>query len=133
MEDKYIMKNVKLVEEFINEASNDLGGLDIFYTVKTDDGPTDWAVPTNMKSPVNSSGDDFGIILNATKEAGFFTSNRTKSQDDIFEFTMEPIECKLKGQITDCDSGTAISNALVEISNNVDSSIIRLRTDERGV
>lgn len=117
---------------FASEGHPGLGGLDIFYTVKTDEGPTDWAVPTNMKSPVNSSGDDFGIILNETKEAGFFTSNRTKSQDDIFEFTMEPIVCTLKGQVTDCDSGTAIGNALVEISNNVDSSIIRLRTDDRG-
>ena len=75
---------------FASEGHPGLGGLDIFYTVKTDEGPTDWAVPTNLKSPVNSSGDDFGIILDATKESGFFTSNRIKEQDDIFVFTMEP-------------------------------------------
>lgn len=117
---------------FSSNGHPGLGGLDIFETVKDGEGPTDWQVPNNMKSPVNSSGDDFGIILDATKEHGFFTSSRTKSQDDIFEFTMEPIACKLKGQITDCDSGTAISEAFVMISNNVDSAKIRLRTDSKG-
>ncbi|MFB1003061.1 MAG: OmpA family protein [Bacteroidia bacterium] len=117
---------------FSSNGHPGLGGLDIFETVKDGEGPTDWQVPNNMKSPVNSSGDDFGIILDATKEHGFFTSSRTKSQDDIFEFTMEPIACKLKGQITDCDSGTAIVDALVLISNNVDSIKIRLRADSKG-
>lgn len=117
---------------FSSDGHPGLGGLDIFEARKDGEGPTDWSIPTNMKSPVNSSGDDFGIIMEPTKEHGFFTSNRDKSQDDIFEFTMEPIECKLKGQVTDCDSGTAITGALVLISNNVDSTKIRLRTDDKG-
>lgn len=117
---------------FSSDGHPGIGSLDIFETFKDGEGPTDWAVPTNMKSPINSQGDDFGIIMDATKESGFFTSNRNKSQDDIYEFSMEPIECKLKGQVTDCDSGTAIIDALVVISNNVDSSKIRLRTDEKG-
>ena len=117
---------------FASDGHPGIGGLDIFETTKTGEGPTDWNVPNNMKSPINSSGDDFGIILDATKESGYFSSNRVKSQDDIFHFTMEPIECKLKGQITDCDSGTAIKNALVVISNNIDSTKIRLRTDNKG-
>jgi len=117
---------------FASDGHPGLGGLDIFEAIKDGEGPTDWQIPTNMKSPVNSNGDDFGIIMDATKEHGFFTSNRIKSQDDIFEFTMEPIECKLKGQVTDCDSGTAIAGALVLISNNVDSTKIRLRADAKG-
>ena len=117
---------------FASDGHPGLGGLDILETRKNGEGPTDWEVPTNMKSPINSSGDDFGIILTPTKEEGYFSSNRDKEQDDIFHFTMEPIECKLKGQVTDCDSGTAIVDALVLISNSVDSSKIRLRTDSKG-
>ncbi len=117
---------------FASDGHPGMGGLDILETRKSGDGPKDWEVPNNMKSPINSSGDDFGIIMTPTKEEGYFTSNRIKSQDDIFHFTMEPIECKLKGQVTDCDSGTAIANAYVLISNNLDSSKIRLRTDARG-
>ena len=70
--------------------------------------------------------------MNATKEKGYFTSSRKREQDDIYEFSMEPIVCTLKGQVTDCDSGTAIVNALVEISNNIDSTKMRLRTDDKG-
>lgn len=117
---------------FSSDGHPGLGALDIFESVKVGEGPTDWQVPVNMKSPVNSGGDDFGIILDITKENGYFTSNRDKSQDDIFAFTLEPIECKLQGQITDCDSGTAIIDALILISNNVDSTKIRLRTDAKG-
>lgn len=117
---------------FSSDAHPGIGGLDIFYTNKTGEGPTDWEVPTNMKSPINSEGDDFGIIMEPTKEHGFFTSSRKREQDDIYEFFMEPIVCTLKGQVTDCDSGTAIQNAFVVISNNIDSSKIRLTTDERG-
>ena len=117
---------------FASDGHPGLGGLDIFESVKTGEAPTDWSIPSNMKSPLNSEGDDFGIILETTKEHGFFTSNRDKSQDDIYEFNMEPIECLLRGQITDCDSGTAIVDALVVISNSVDSSKIRLRADDKG-
>ena len=117
---------------FASDGHPGIGGLDIFETRKTDEGPRDWAVPSNMKSPINSQGDDFGIIIDDTKENGYFTSNRNKNQDDIYSFHMDPIECKLKGQVTDCDSGTAITDALVVISNNVDSSKIRLRTDSKG-
>ncbi len=117
---------------FSSDGHAGVGALDIFETRKNGEGPTDWDIPKNMKSPINSPGDDFGIIMTPTKEAGFFTSNRKRDQDDIFEFSMEPIVCKLKGQVTDCDSGTAIVDALVLISNNIDSSKIRLRTDSKG-
>jgi peptidoglycan-associated lipoprotein len=117
---------------FSSDGHPGIGGLDIFEATKTDEGPTDWTIPTNMKSPINSEADDFGIIMDATKESGYFSTNRDKNQDDIYAFYMEPINCLVKGQVTDCDSGTAIVDALVVLSNNVDSSKIRLRTDSKG-
>lgn len=117
---------------FSSDGHPGVGGLDIFETTKNGDGPTDWNVPKNMKSPINSSADDFGIIMDDTKEHGYFTSSRSKDQDDIYEFSMEPILCKLTGQVTDCDSGTAIPNAMVVISNSNDTTTIRLQTDENG-
>ncbi|MFY0644005.1 MAG: PD40 domain-containing protein [Bacteroidia bacterium] len=117
---------------FSSDGHPGMGGLDIFNATKSGDGPTDWNVPVNMKSPINSNADDFGIILDNTKEHGYFTSNRKKEKDDIFEFHMEPIVCTLKGQVTDCDSGTAIAEAMVVISNNNDTTKIRLLTDAKG-
>lgn len=117
---------------FSSDGHPGIGALDIFESSKTGEGPTDWSTPKNMKSPINSKGDDFSIIMDDTKEYGLFTSTRKNDQDDIYEFYMEPIVCTLRGQVTDCDSGTAIANALVVVSNNVDSSKIRLVTDDKG-
>lgn len=117
---------------FSSDGHPTLGGLDIFYTKQKSDNAIDWERPINMECPVNSKGDDFGIILDLDKEHGFFTSDRSRGDDDIYEFSMTPLVILLKGTVTDCDSKLPIQNALVVISNNVDSSKIRLRTDERG-
>ncbi|MFT2010394.1 OmpA family protein [Pontibacter sp. 13R65] len=57
-----------------------LGGLDLFRIV---DGK-----PVNLGAPINSTGDDFGIVFKDV-ENGFFTSNRTggKGGDDIYAFS----------------------------------------------
>lgn len=114
---------------FASDGHVGMGGLDIFMTTGSG---TEWSDPENMKAPINSCGDDFGIIMNDVKNHGYFTSDRKKGDDDIYEFFMEPILCSLRGTVTDCDSAKAIANALVVISNNHDSTKIRLRTDENG-
>jgi peptidoglycan-associated lipoprotein len=50
-----------------------MGGLDIFKARKNDEGQ--WLVE-NMRYPVNSTADDFGIIFEKDREAGFFSSRR---------------------------------------------------------
>ena len=78
-------------------ASNGLpgmGGLDIFKAVK---GKTLWKDATNLKAPINSGADDFGLIIDKYKPAnvndsilfsGYFTSCRAggKGEDDIYRF-----------------------------------------------
>jgi peptidoglycan-associated lipoprotein len=117
---------------FSSDGHVTLGGLDILHTKQLSESPTDWEDPTNMGCPVNSKGDDFGIMLDTDKEHGFFTSDRQRGDDDIYEFSMTPIVLVLKGTVTDCDNTLPIPKALVEISNDKDSSKIRLYTDERG-
>ncbi|MFT5513287.1 MAG: peptidoglycan-associated lipoprotein [Bacteroidia bacterium] len=117
---------------FSSDGHVSLGGLDILHTNQLSESPTDWTDPINMGCPVNSNGDDFGIMLDTDKEHGFFTSDRSRGDDDIYEFSMTPIILILKGTVTDCDNTLPLQNALVEISNDQDSSKIRLMTDERG-
>ena len=48
-----------------------------------------WSRPINMKSPINSPADDFGIVFNGDElEQGLFSSNRPggKGRDDIYSF-----------------------------------------------
>lgn len=117
---------------FSSDGHPTLGGLDIFYTKQNSDNAIDWQKPVNMECPVNSKSDDFGIILDLDKEHGYFTSDRSRGDDDIYEFSMTPLVILLKGTVTDCDSKNPIENALVVITNNIDSTKIRLKTDDRG-
>ncbi|MBK9254172.1 MAG: OmpA family protein [Saprospiraceae bacterium] len=74
-----------------------LGGLDIFKTYLRKDGT--WALPENMKPPVNSGGDDFGFVVDDfarlsgnIKQKGFFSSSRKGvGKDDIYIFTRRPV------------------------------------------
>lgn len=67
-------------------ASNGLpgfGGLDIFKSTLTDG---KWSKAENMGQPINSSFDDFAMVLDARGKKGFFSSNRPggKGSDDIY-------------------------------------------------
>ncbi len=69
---------------FASDGHNTVGGLDVFkfdLTQRT-------GVPVNLGSPINSSADDFGLIINQKNDGGFFSSNRegTKGGDDIYSF-----------------------------------------------
>jgi len=117
---------------FSSDGHVTLGGLDILHATAKSESPTDWEKPVNMGCPINSHGDDFGILVDEDKEHGFFTSDRGRGDDDIYEFSMTPLVLILKGTITDCDNTLPLKDALVEISNDADSTKIRIMTDDRG-
>ncbi|MFM9945696.1 MAG: hypothetical protein ACKVQB_10740, partial [Bacteroidia bacterium] len=117
---------------FSSDGHAGMGALDIFYSKGSG---MDWEKPVNMKTPINSCGDDFGIILEDTKEKGYFSSNRSpggKADDNIYEFYMDPLVFILSGVVTDCKDSKPLKNSLITISNNHDSTKIRLYTDAKG-
>ncbi len=63
-----------------------MGGFDIFKSVRQKNG--DWSTPENLKSPINSGADDFGLIIDKRVQKGYFTSNRLggAGNDDIYSF-----------------------------------------------
>lgn len=78
---------------FASDFHTGMGGLDIFKTWKTGQGA--WAPVQNLKPPVNSGSDDFGLMVDyAAKradgviQAGYFTSNRPggTGSDDLYRF-----------------------------------------------
>lgn len=70
---------------FSSDGHMGLGGLDIF--VSTGSGST-WSVPSNLRYPLNSPRDDFGILFNKDKKSGFLSSDREGGlgSDDIYQF-----------------------------------------------
>lgn len=68
---------------FSSDGFPGFGELDIFYSQYSDG----WQAPKNMKSPINSSRDDFSLYY-VTDSTGFYASNREggKGNDDIYKF-----------------------------------------------
>jgi peptidoglycan-associated lipoprotein len=108
-----------------------MGGLDIFKAEKM--GEDKWANVTNMKYPINSAADDFGIIFEGKKERGYLSSNRdgSKGQDDIWSFVMPPMIFTLDGVVKDCDNGEVIPDVVVKLVGS-DGSSVETKTDKAG-
>ncbi|MCB0516494.1 MAG: tetratricopeptide repeat protein [Chitinophagales bacterium] len=73
---------------FASDGWGGFGGLDIFYTKP--DAAGKWQESKNIGYPINDSKDDFGLILSADKQLGYFASNRSlNSGDDIYQVFIE--------------------------------------------
>jgi len=69
---------------FSSDEHDGMGRLDIFYSEIVNG---EWHKPIHMDPPVNSRYNDFGLIIDAFKKSGFFSSDRQRSSDDIYAFT----------------------------------------------
>ena len=82
---------------FASKGHVGMGGFDIFRATKRPSGQ--YGKVKNMKYPINSSFDDFGIIFSG-KDAmnGFFTSNRKggRGGDDIYEVNLSDLKFKME-------------------------------------
>ncbi|MDQ8051595.1 MAG: OmpA family protein [Pedobacter sp.] len=109
----YIAPNGDLY--FASNGYTGLGGLDIFK-VKLNNHKPDGEIK-NLGYPVNSTKDDFGIIMDGKMTAGFFSSNRYGS-DDIFRFDVKPILIQLEGLVQSVynDAKIGVERAKVELT-----------------
>ena len=65
-----------------------LGGLDIYFAPLSAAG-VDAPAIVHLDAPINSKMDDFGLITDASRSTGYFSSNRLRGDDDIFRFIRE--------------------------------------------
>lgn len=79
---------------FVSNGHVGMGGYDIFKTSKDESG--NWKIE-NMRYPVNTSSDDFGICFEKDREAGFLTSSRSGRGDDIYAFFLPPLKFTISG------------------------------------
>ena len=108
-----------------------MGGFDIFKS--TPDENDSYSSITNLKYPVNSSGHDFGMIIENSGERGYLTSDRKggKGGDDIYQFELPPLVLALKGVITDSKTGAILTNTKVVLSSS-EGVAIETKTDNTG-
>jgi len=104
------------------------GELDIYVSERSANG---WSEPENLKSPINSNRDDFGIYF-SSDTSGFYASNREggKGLDDIYGFIKYDNNIQVKGVVE--NKGIGLKGAKVLLVNENDSVIGEVYTDEDG-
>ena len=84
---------------FSSDSHIGLGGLDIYKATQAGDGR--WTVE-NLRPPINSSQDDFGITFEPKVERGFFSSSRKgKGNDELYSFYLPPLKFNITGIVKD--------------------------------
>lgn len=124
---------------FASNGHVGLGGLDIYHSRKVDE---NWTEPENMKVPINSHMDDFGITFNKdqrslednkAEEMGFFSTNRRggRGEDDIWHFRLPEIVFTLSGTVRDEETLQPIADATVTKVGS-DGTTVETKTGSNG-
>lgn len=101
---------------FSSDGHVGMGGLDLF--VAEQDSTGTWSVE-NLKYPMNSSGDDFGMTFDGLHNRGFFTTNRgdARGWDHIMSFSCPEVLITVKGWVYEKD-GYELPEGLVYMVGN---------------
>ncbi len=98
---------------FASDGHIGMGGLDIFRAVPQ--GGDGWMVE-NMRSPLNTYADDFGITFEKEAEKGVFSSSRKgRAVDDLYTFIMPPLVFSITGLVKDEKTGQPVDGATVQL------------------
>jgi outer membrane protein OmpA-like peptidoglycan-associated protein len=128
----YVRKDGKLY--FSSNGHLGLGGLDIFSAIGSEN---NWSATENLKAPMNSSKDDFGIFYYSDNLTGFLSSNRNGGQgsDDIYRFVERPkaIFYALEGMMIDKQSGHPLSGLSVFLIDKNTGEQVSTVSNEDGV
>ena len=113
----FVHQNEKLF--YASEGMPGLGGLDVFeITIDSKE------VPKNVGYPINTSKDDFGIILSEDGRSGYLSSNRDNGvgHDDIYAFEKYFYDVKVK--LIDAHTKTPIAGKITGKLNS-DQSLLK--------
>ncbi len=117
---------------FSSDAMLGMGGLDIYKIVADKDGSFTGQAE-DLKYPMNSPHDDFGIIYDGNKDRGYLSSDREggKGEDDIWSFYLPPLVFNAAGVVTNSDDKTVVPNCPIIIKGS-DGTLAQVSTDKDG-
>ncbi|HOS72940.1 MAG TPA: OmpA family protein [Bacteroidales bacterium] len=114
---------------FSSDGHIGMGGLDIFRANAQPDGS--WSVQ-NMKAPINSPADDFGIVFEDGNEKGMFSSTRKgRGNDELYSFELPPLKFNVTGLVKDEKTGAPIQGSTIQLIAS-DGSNLQAETGEGG-
>ncbi|RYE56047.1 MAG: flagellar motor protein MotB [Sphingobacteriales bacterium] len=112
---------------FASTGHPGLGGLDIFEVDLKE--MKAQGNPTNLGTPINSSKDDFALIISDDRKNGFFSSNR-RGDDNIYAYKKASQTIVLEGTVRDTRTKLPLSGSrlLMRHLDGVDT----IRTNAKG-
>ena len=120
---------------FSSKGHIGMGGLDVFNSVGS---YNDFGMAENLKSPINSPKDDFGILF-LNDQSGLISSNRNggRGLDDIYKFSYakpktQVLALSIEGNLIDKNSGKALAGLTVHLLNKIAGKQISTLSDESG-
>lgn len=72
---------------FASDGHPGMGGLDIFYSRRNEDGQ--WSKPVNIGYPINTHGDEFAMIVGASGTTAWFSSDMEGGHGDADLYTFD--------------------------------------------
>lgn len=118
---------------FASDGRPGLGGTDLFVT-RLNSGS--WTNPVNLGFPVNSKGNDEGLMVEISGERAWFTSNRNPvTGRDIYFFTLpdtlkpDPVSY-LAGTVADAVTGVRLSPDIVLTDLKTNRTVKRILSAE---
>lgn len=113
---------------FSSNGHPGMGGLDLFCAKQDSTGA--WKVE-NLKYPMNSPGDDFGMTFEGLHNRGFFSTNRNDARgwDHIMSFEKPDVVLSVKGWVYEKD-GYELPDGLVYMVGNDGTNLkLSVRSD----
>ncbi|MBE51396.1 MAG: hypothetical protein CMP51_06885 [Flavobacteriales bacterium] len=126
---------------FASNGHIGMGGLDIYKSELDLNGI--YSSTINLKYPINSSADDFGMIVERDFERGYFTSNRksfeskdgdmkrSNGSDNIYQFELPPLVFSLSGVVTSSKNDAILRGVNVKLVGD-NGSVQNYITDNTG-
>jgi peptidoglycan-associated lipoprotein len=112
---------------FSSDGLPGMGGQDIFRIKMGENGlPEPGAKSENMRSPINSNKEDFGLVFQpGGDQIGYLSSNRDNDNDDLYSVMKTPLVFNLQGVITSSKDGTPVPEATIRLEGSDGTSIVQ--------
>lgn len=112
-----------------------MGENDIFYSKMEAD--SSWSKPRNVGYPINTYHDERGMVVDASGETAYYSSNKAGQGMDIYSFEMpesiRPIPVTyFKGVVTDAKRNIALIARVELIDIDYPEKIVGMQSDENG-
>lgn len=113
---------------FSSNGHPGMGGLDLFCAKQDSTGK--WKIE-NLKYPMNSAGDDFGMTFEGLHNKGFFSTNRNDARgwDHIMSFEKPDVILSVKGWVYEKDGYELPDGIVYMVGNDGTNLKLSVRSD----